>query len=73
MKFVDKDKIELAGEVIESLPNTIFKVELPNKQIVLAYLAGKMRLHYIKIIPGDKVLIEMTPYNLTKGRIIRRL
>ena len=70
---MNKDKIELTGEVVEALPNTIFKVELPNKQIVLGYLAGKMRLHYIKIIPGDKVLIEMTPYNLTKGRIIRRL
>lgn len=65
--------IEVEGEVVESLPNTLFRVKLPNGRIVLCHLSGKMRLHYIKIMPGDKVKLEMTPYDATKGRIVYRL
>lgn len=65
--------IEVEGEVIESLPNTLFRIKLPNGRIVLCHLSGKMRLHYIKIMPGDKVRIEMTPYDATKGRIVYRM
>lgn len=61
------------GVVIENLPNTFFKVRLDDGREVLAHLAGKMRLFYIKVLPGDRVQIEMTPYDNTKGRIVRRL
>lgn len=64
--------IEIEGTVIESLPNAMFKVELENDHVVLAHISGKMRQHYIRILPGDKVLIEMTPYDLSKGRITYR-
>jgi translation initiation factor IF-1 len=64
--------IELDGVVRESLPNTLFRVELENGQIVLCHLSGKMRMNFIKILPGDKVRVEMTPYDKTKGRIIFR-
>ena len=64
--------IELDGVVKESLPNTLFRVELENGQIVLCHLSGKMRMNFIKILPGDKVRVEMTPYDKTKGRIIFR-
>ena len=67
-----KDVIEIDGTVIESLPNAMFKVELDNGHIILAHISGKMRMHYIKILPGDKVTIEMTPYDLSKGRITYR-
>jgi len=67
-----KEVIELEGTVIENLPNALFRVELENGHIVLAHISGKMRMHYIKIIPGDRVNIEMTPYDLTKGRIVYR-
>lgn len=67
-----KEVIEIDGTVIESLPNAMFKVELENGHIILAHISGKMRMHYIKILPGDKVTIEMTPYDLTKGRITYR-
>jgi len=68
-----KEKLIFEGEVVEALPNAIFRVELDNNQIVLAYISGKIRLHYIKILPGDRVQLEMSPYDLTKGRITRRL
>ena len=65
--------IEIDGEVAECLPNTLFRVKLENGHIVLCHLSGKMRLHFIRIMPGDKVKIEMTPYDSTKGRITYRL
>jgi len=65
--------IEVEGEVLECLPNTLFRVKLPNGVIVLCHLSGKMRLNYIRIMPGDKVRIEMTPYDQTKGRITYRV
>ncbi len=64
--------IEVEGKVIEPLPNAMFRVELPNGHKVLAHVSGKMRLHYIKILPGDKVVVELSPYDLTRGRIIYR-
>jgi translation initiation factor IF-1 len=69
----NKQTIELEGKVIESLPNAVFRVELESGQVVLGHLAGKMRMNKIRVLPGDKVLLEMTPYDLQKGRIIRRL
>lgn len=63
---------EIEGVVKESLPNTLFRVELPNGNIILCHLSGKMRMHFIKILPGDRVTVEMTPYDKTKGRIIFR-
>lgn len=70
---MENQKIILEGIVSEALPNANFRVELTNGQTVLAHISGKMRLHYIKILAGDRVQIEMSPYDLTKGRIIRRL
>lgn len=67
-----KDFIEIEGTVEELLPATTFKVKLSDERTILAYLSGKMRMHRIKILPGDKVKIEMSPYDLTKGRIIYR-
>ncbi len=67
-----KDNIEVEGTVLETLPNAMFKVELENGQVVLAYVSGKMRMHFIKILPGDKVTVELSPYDLTKGRITYR-
>ncbi|OQC00544.1 MAG: Translation initiation factor IF-1 [Firmicutes bacterium ADurb.Bin099] len=67
-----KDVIETEGVVIEALPNTMFRVELQNKHVILAHISGKLRMHYIRILPGDKVKIEMSPYDLTKGRIVWR-
>jgi len=67
-----KEAIEVEGTVIESLPNAMFRVELPNGYKVLAHISGKMRVHYIKILPGDRVLIELSPYDLTRGRITYR-
>lgn len=64
--------VEKDGVVKEALPNTLFRVELEDGSLVLCHLSGKMRMHFIKILPGDKVRIEMTPYDLGKGRIIRR-
>jgi len=66
------DVIEIEGKVVEKLPNAMFKVELENGHIVLAHISGKLRMHYIKILPGDSVTIEMSPYDLSKGRIIWR-
>lgn len=67
-----EDNIEVQGTIIETLPNAMFRVELENKQVILAYVSGKMRMHFIKILPGDKVTIELSPYDLTKGRITYR-
>jgi translation initiation factor IF-1 len=68
-----EDVIEIQGKVIEALPNALFRVELDTGQKILAHLSGKMRLHYIKIVPGDRVMIELSPYDLTRGRITFRL
>jgi translation initiation factor IF-1 len=68
-----KEVIEVIGTVLEPLPNAMFRVELENGVVILAHISGKMRMHYIKILPGDHVRIEMTPYDLTKGRITYRL
>jgi translation initiation factor IF-1 len=67
-----KDVIEVEGKVVELLPNTMFRVQLPNGHRLLAHISGKMRLHFIRILPGDKVMVEMSPYDLTKGRITFR-
>ena len=66
------DVIEIEGVVVEKLPNAMFKVELENGHIVLAHISGKVRMNFIKILPGDKVTLEMSPYDLSKGRIIWR-
>lgn len=66
------DVIEVEGTVVESMPNAIFKVELENGHIVTAHISGKLRMHYIKILPGDKVKLELSTYDLTKGRITWR-
>ena len=67
-----EDQIEMLGTVIESLPNTLFRVELENGHIVMAHISGRMRKNYIRILTGDKVKVELTPYDLSKGRIIFR-
>ncbi len=67
-----KEVIEVEGSVVEALPNAQFRVELDNGHEILAHISGKMRMHYIKILPGDKVTVEMTPYDLSKGRITFR-
>ena len=66
------DVIEFEGTVVEALPNTVFKVKLPNGHIVTAHISGKLRMNFIRILPGDKVTVELSPYDLTKGRIIWR-
>ena len=66
------DVIEITGKVIEKLPNAMFQVELENGHQVLAHISGKLRMNYIRILPGDKVTIELSPYDLSKGRIICR-
>ena len=68
-----EDAIEVEGTVIEPLPNAMFRVELANGHKVLAHISGKMRMHYIKILPGDKVIVELSPYDLNRGRIIYRV
>ncbi len=67
-----KDSIRVEGTVKERLPNTMFRVELENGHEILAHISGKMRLHFIRILPGDTVIVEMSPYDLTKGRITYR-
>ena len=67
-----EDAIEVQGTILENLPNATFKVEIENGQTILAYVSGKMRMHFIKILPGDKVTVELSPYDLTKGRITYR-
>ncbi len=71
--MVHQGSFEVEGKVLESLPNTLFRVELSDGKIILCHLSGKMRMHFIKILPGDRVRIEMTPYDETKGRITFRL
>ena len=66
------EAIEVTGTVLESLPNAMFRVELDNHHKVLAHISGKMRMHYIRILPGDRVQVELTPYDLTRGRITYR-
>ena len=66
------DSIQVEGTVTETLPNASFRVMLENKHVILAHISGKMRMNYIRILPGDKVLIELSPYDLTRGRIIYR-
>ena len=67
-----EDVIEMQGEVTENLPNATFRVRLENGHLVLGHISGKMRMHYIRILPGDKVTVQLTPYDLTKGRIVFR-
>jgi translation initiation factor IF-1 len=67
-----EEAIQVEGRVLETLPNAMFRVELENGHKVLAHISGKMRMHFIKILPGDKVTIELSPYDLTRGRIIFR-
>jgi translation initiation factor IF-1 len=71
-QMAKEDAIQMEGKVVETLPNTTFRVELDNGHIVTAHISGKMRKHYIRILTGDKVTVELTPYDLTKGRIIYR-
>ena len=67
-----EEKIEVAGKILEALPNAMFKVEIEGGHVILAHICGKMRMHYIKILPGDKVKLELSPYDLTRGRITYR-
>ncbi|QRM18601.1 translation initiation factor IF-1 [Dechloromonas sp. TW-R-39-2] len=67
-----EDCIEMQGEVLENLPNATFKVKLENGHVLHAFISGKMRMHYIRILPGDKVTVQLTPYDLTKARIVFR-
>ena len=67
-----EDKIQVEGEVTDTLPNAMFKIRLENGHEILGHLAGRMRMHYIRIVPGDKVTVEISPYDLTKGRITYR-
>ena len=67
-----EDAIELEGEVVEALPNTMFRVQLDNELEILAHISGKMRMNYIRILPGDRVKVELSPYDLTRGRITYR-
>lgn len=70
---MNKELIKLEGTVIETLPSTTFRVALDNGHEILAHISGRMRVNYIRLLPGDKVLLEMSPYDLTKGRIVQRL
>ena len=67
-----EDYLEMQGEILENLPNATFKVRLENGHIVNVFISGKMRMHYIRILPGDKVTVQLTPYDLSKGRIVFR-
>ncbi|MBU4376819.1 MAG: translation initiation factor IF-1 [Candidatus Omnitrophica bacterium] len=67
-----EEPIEVEGKVVESLPNAMFKVELDNGHKILAHVSGKMRMHFIRILPGDRVNLELSPYDLTRGRIVHR-
>jgi len=71
-KMVKKDTIRLQAKVTDALPNAMFKVELENGHKILAHVSGKMRMHYIRILPGDTVIVEMSPYDLNRGRIVLR-
>ena len=67
-----EDVIQMAGEIVENLPNATFRVKLENGHVVLGHISGKMRMHYIRILPGDRVQVELTPYDLSRGRITYR-
>jgi translation initiation factor IF-1 len=67
-----EEAIEVQGTIVENLPNAMFRVKLENGQEILAYVSGKMRMHFIKILPGDRVTVELSPYDLSKGRITYR-
>ena len=67
-----EEKIEVEGSILEALPNAMFRVEIEGGHKVLAHISGKMRMHYIKILPGDKVRVELSPYDLSRGRIVYR-
>ncbi len=67
-----QDVIELEGTILEALPNAMFKVELENGHVILGHISGKMRMNYIKILPGDKVVVQVSPYDLSRGRIVYR-
>ena len=67
-----EEGIQVEGSVVETLPNAMFRVKLENDHLVLAHISGKMRMHYIRILPGDKVLVELSPYDLSRGRIVYR-
>ncbi len=67
-----EDAIEVVGTVVETLPNAMFRVELENRHVVLAHISGKMRKNFIRILPGDKILVELSPYDLSRGRIVYR-
>lgn len=67
-----KESLEVEGRVIESLPNAVFRVELPNGHLVMAHISGKMRQHFIRVLPGDRVLVELSPYDLSRGRVTFR-
>ncbi|NCO82892.1 MAG: translation initiation factor IF-1 [Nitrospirae bacterium CG_4_10_14_3_um_filter_44_29] len=67
-----EENIEVEGTIVEALPNATFRVKIENGQVILAYISGKMRMHFIKILPGDKVTVELSPYDLTRGRITYR-
>ena len=67
-----KDAIKVEGTILETLPNAMFRVELENGHVIIAHVSGKMRMHFIRILAGDKVTIEMSPYDLSKGRIVMR-
>jgi translation initiation factor IF-1 len=67
-----RERIEVEGKVLECLPNAVFRVELSNGHQVMAHISGKMRLHYIKILPGDTVMVELSPYDLNRGRVTYR-
>ena len=69
----NKEIVKLEGVVEETLPSTTFKIKLDNGHVILAHISGRMRVNYIRLLPGDRVLVEMSPYDLTKGRIIQRL
>ena len=70
--MANKDVLEVQGTVIETLPNAMFRVQLENGHVVLAHISGKIRMNFIRILPGDKVLLELTPYDLSRGRIVYR-
>ena len=67
-----EEALQIEGKVLEALPNAMFRVKLENEQEILAHISGKMRMHYIRILPGDRVTVELSPYDLSKGRIIYR-
>ncbi|HLD11687.1 MAG TPA: translation initiation factor IF-1 [Patescibacteria group bacterium] len=71
--MIKEEILEVEGFIKEALPNTMFRVELEGGRVLLCHLSGKMRMNYIRVLPGDKVKVEVTPYDLTKGRIVRRL